>query len=756
MILKPWLPLLTLSVTLALAAEPAKACAWDDTYGSRFYSFFPPALNNFKALEAFHFSYDRLYNYDLLEPQASTNANLSDWQKYFGKSADQAQLLELVYGSEAEDLRGTLSFIDGKRGNPVPKFKDMPLMTELKAGKYREAIEYLYFAKQTEPLVVGYDSWEEEEAANPKDAEKRAEEALSALRKAKAPLIKLRYAYQAVRLYHYHGFEKEAIRTFEAQVKPLKNTGSLIYWWSLSDYAGAHRNLGQEVEAAYNFGLVWENCPSRRIQAWYGWRILSDEIWANVLDRCQNDHERAVQYFLRAFSPDALAIEDIAMVAKLEPNSTLTELLIIREINKLEASILGWPYNQTKPFYQGFRPNEYDQSGTTISELHDFVKLTLRDAKLQDKDFWVLADAYLSFLSSDFTAAQSKLQAAMPTLQPDAKLRASFIELAIRIATTRSANPASEASLYADVTKLRSQLDEENATHLASFLDEGMAWLYEQQKDQAKALLARNGYYRLWEKSSVEQVDAMIEFAKATKVNPYQQMLATRMYENPLNSLTELRGTRLLAGRRFEEAVKVFESLPQDYRKSSTSFTLKADPFQGRLVDIVHCDENGCEDNRYDKLSFAKRVLELQQKTVSDRANAARYHLELGHAFYNITFFGPAWQALDYFRSGGSWYYFGEHSEWYDFDPNNFDEVIDMELAEQHYNQAKELAKDKELAAEACFYAAKCEQNRGYIAGGDMNAYRDNFEQLNTTYRYTSFAKQAVQECKYYGFYVNR
>lgn len=750
-----WNLLLTCSVTLLLLNNTAKACAWDDNYGQTFYTFFPPQMHNFEALEAFHFSYERLYNFDLMEPAASETPNIAEWTRIFGAATDANELKGLIYTSEEEDLRGTLAYLSGKRGTPVPKFKDYALMPILKAGNFQEAISYLLFAKQVEPFVAGYDEWTDEKPRGVGQAEKKASEALKSMRSAKDDRIKLRYAFQAVRLYHYFGLEAQAIKTFESHVRSFEKTGGLIYWWALSDYAGALRESGREAEAAYQFSRVWDHCPSRRIQAWYGWRILSDEIWSQTIALCKDNHEKAVQHFLRAFSPDAIPTADIEAVQRLEPNSKLVELLVIREINKLESAVLGWPGNQKQPFYEGFQEASDASVRDRVSNLKRLIEQTLR-AKDGDKDFWVLADAYMSFLMADFEAATAKIKAAQPTLGPLAALRARFLLLAVRIASTRHIDEATETALYADVTQLRTQLNDENALHLAEFLDEGMGWLYEKQGQTAKAVLARNSYYHLFEQSSVKEVEAMIAFAARPKSTEYEKLLATRMGEQAVETLEELRATRMMAEGRFNEAIQVMEKLPLDYRKNSLSFQLKADPFEGRIKDIVHCDENGCEDDRYDKLSYAKHVLELEHKLKLDPANAARYHLELGHAFYNTTFFGPGWHALDYFRSSAGWYYFGEHSEWYQFDPNNFDEIIDMGPAEEHYRIAMELAKDKELAAEACFYAAKCEQNRGYMDGGDMSRFRENFELLNTKYRYTAFHDRLKTECLYFEFYVTR
>lgn len=750
-----WKAFFILFASLGILRPSTQACAWDDTYGQTFYTFFPPQMHNFQALEAFHFTYERLYNFDLLEPAASQAPNIAEWTKILGGTADQNELMGLIYTSVEEDLRGTLAYLDGKRGTPVPKFKDYAIMPVLKAGNYRECIAYLMFAKQVEPFVTGFDEWSDERPRGKSQAEKKANESLKLMRGAKDDRIKLRYGYQAVRLLHYYDLDAEAIQAFEAHVRPFEKSGGLIYWWSLSDYAGALRNTGKEAEAAYQFSRVWDNCPSRRIQAWYGWRVWSDEVWSQTEALCKNNHEKAVQHFLRAYAAEAVPAKDIEAIQRLEPNSKLVELLVIREINKLESSVLGWQGNVAQPMYEGFKEAKSEAVVDQIKGLKNVIEIALRSPG-GEKDFWVLGDAYLSFLTADFNGATAKIKAAQPTLAPDAALRARFMLLAIRIASTRKVDTAAETELFADVAALRKDLDDESSTHLADFLDEAMGWLYERQGQSAKAILARNRFTQLFDRSTVKEVEDMLAYATRPKTTDYEKLLVTRMGDNPTDALQELRGTRMMAEGRFADAVKVLEALPASYCAQSSTFQLFANPFEGRIIDIIHCDENGCEDKTFTKLTYARRVLELEQKIAQDPANAARYHLELGHARYNTTFFGPAWKAQDYWRSAAGWYYFGEDSEWYQFDPNNFDEVIDMEPAEAHYRKAMALARDPELAAEACYFAAKCEQNRGYMDGGDMGNFRTNFELLRSQYPQTAFYARLRSECRYFEFYVTR
>ena len=80
-----------------------------------------------------------------------------------------------------------------------------------------------------------------------------------------------------------------------------------------------------------------------------------------------------------------------------------------------------------------------------------------------------------------------------------------------------------------------------------------------------------------------------------------------------------------------------------------------------------------------------------------------------------------------------------------------------------------ETTKDRELAAKACFMAAKCEQNKFYNLAYDRgklynqhdefknekNIYRNYFRKPTDNYSDTGFYKEALEECMYFNDFVS-
>ncbi len=88
-----------------------------------------------------------------------------------------------------------------------------------------------------------------------------------------------------------------------------------------------------------------------------------------------------------------------------------------------------------------------------------------------------------------------------------------------------------------------------------------------------------------------------------------------------------------------------------------------------------------------------------------------------------------------------------------------------MDRARKYYEAALELAKNKELAARACFMLAKCDLNDFYIdPETEYHPYNDLIPVLPKAYNFyyfkfkdefsdTQFYEEVVEECSFLGAY---
>jgi hypothetical protein len=716
------------------------ACGWSDDWDGGFYRFFEPETRDLGEFSAFQFTFDRLYDYKLLEPENSATANLASWAKYLGPNYPLADIRKIVYETKLDQLNSIRKGLNNNKSLPRD-VSDNAIARDWAANKRLDLLDYLILAHQAEPLCnYGMDEWTEEEP-DMGSGQSIIEAAKMQAQKVQDSFLKLRYGYQALRLEQYTDQQAEATETYKRFILPVAQADPLIALWSRSHYAGCLRALGEEAEAAYQFSLVFDQCPSRRIQAWYSWRILSDEIWENAQAKCNGNHELAVLLFLRGFSPSAISMEDMQRMYELEPQSRLLEVLLVREINKYETEILGTTYSNESPVYKRLIPG-----GT--GELQNFVESVLAGGGMHDRNVWELANVYLQFLNGDTQAAMNNLAKKQAQLTGDGLLKGRLLDLVFRIGSAQSIDKDLENAIYKDLTNLSTKISPEEVDELSRFRDDAFGWLYAAKGENAKEILAHNHAGKLLDfPIDLTLVNDMISFNEKEDKTLYEKDLLKRLNSGKDNRdfLLDVKGTGLLGKNLLPEAVKVFSQISLSYRNSD-AFALDADPFRPVIKDIVHCEN--CGKGKYNKLSYTETIMDLQKKITTDPSKSAEYNILLGNAYYNTTFFGASWRTKDFFRSSGSWYSLGERSEYYQFDLATFDELVEMETPKNYYAKAINVSKDKEMAALATFLMAKCELNQFYIDGfNDLDKYRKGFSMLKLNYRKTDAYADLIKEC---------
>jgi hypothetical protein len=490
--------LVTLLSGCLIVAWPwsAQACAWSEEWDSDFYRFYTPEFSDLNEFKPFNFTFDRLYDYDLMSDSTSEAANLEEWQRYLGPGIKVADIRSAVYAMTVEELQAI-------RNGDAKTSASNTLVAEWKAGRRLEVLDYLILAHRAEPFCLYDDPWGEEER-NMEGVDQVIRSAVSAAKSGSDPYLRLRYAYQAVRLQQYNGDYEPAIETYRRLVLPNSAASPLIAQWAMCHYAGCLRNVEAEAEAAYVFSRVFDLCPSRRIQSWYGWRILSDDIWEAVQSKCKNNHEMAAVFFLRGYASDADPLDDMRQMQGLDPGSKMIEVLMLREVNKIERDLLGYPFSAEKPLNQRFSEKD-------ALDLHAFVNQVMASGKMHDPSAWQLASIYLRFLKGDIAGAGTELAAKQGGLSPEGQLKAKLMALVFRIAALKSVDRSVEITILEDYTSLSAELPSEKADQLKRFRDEALGWLYEAQGEKAKALLARGRCYEIYDTPiDLELVDDMI------------------------------------------------------------------------------------------------------------------------------------------------------------------------------------------------------------------------------------------------------
>lgn len=146
-------------------------------------------------------------------------------------------------------------------------------------------------------------------------------------------------------------------------------------------------------------------------------------------------------------------------------------------------------------------------------------------------------------------------------------------------------------------------------------------------------------------------------------------------------------------------------------------------------------------------------------------AVGAYYYYLVGLGHYNMSYFGHAWNAMDFYRSGYNWNRLAQGPIFpLRNSPHGNRENTDVSLALSFFEKALAEARNPELAARAAFMAARCQQKQwfchpdcSYKPGSPYvpilpENYRGYYERLRR-YQNSEFYQQIVQECKWLAYY---
>jgi hypothetical protein len=320
--------------------------------------------------------FPKLYKLYKGQAQKQMEDNIREWRERICRLATEADIHYLVYVAtigELEDLRTSVS------NNRIPLSYLGASMSEntfaryLHRNKCAEIVDYLIFAKKCEPYAVKPGGWEKPALAR-ESMQRLIQEGKQAFIRAESHYVRLRYAYQIVRLAHYAKLHEEVIALYDYLMPKIDHDPSIVEYWILGHKAGALLALDRRVESAYLFSRVFDRCPSKRESAFLSFRIRTDEEWEQCLLMCQSDRERAALYALRAHAEDSRLVEEMEKIYEYDPHSEFLEVLLVRELAQLEKDLLGLEFNDKKAGnkrYHG-RPRAY--AGQLVIDLQGFVR----------------------------------------------------------------------------------------------------------------------------------------------------------------------------------------------------------------------------------------------------------------------------------------------------------------------------------------------------------------------------------------------
>ncbi|WP_462267379.1 hypothetical protein [Mucilaginibacter sp.] len=317
-----------IAVIMACSDEP-------DPY-DYYTSFFHSDIQGKKDFGAFYFT-DYQFTYTDDEPASEAAINAAEWADYLGQPVQSQDVKQVMYDLDSIRKKSLVNAIE----------QDLPLtgnlatnnfLQSLKQPAHQAALQYYKFALEVEPLAnTTYDEWN----PAPKDTAAiagAAQKALEAAGTTDDSFIKLRYYYQAQRLFHYGQDYEKASKIYDQYISPVSSK-SHAKGWALSCRAGEERRTGDSTVAAYQFSKVFANYPERRVLAYRNYHYIGAPL-NEVLKHARTPEEKANLYAIQGFANPEIESDHLEQVYDNAPSSPMVGVLLVREINKLEQYYL--------------------------------------------------------------------------------------------------------------------------------------------------------------------------------------------------------------------------------------------------------------------------------------------------------------------------------------------------------------------------------------------------------------------------------
>lgn len=750
-----------LSLLAVYVPQPStQACGWSDE-GEYYFKFFTPEIFSPPALIPFNYTFDRFYSTDWYEGGDQAD-NLADWRQYLRNFPSEQELREVIYGTSYAFLEDIEKYVQGKKKELGEAVIEQNALVRLwKQKSDLDVLTYLKYAKRCEHFVST--GWEETPVIPDDQAEQLTTEMAAEYGRVKSDFMKLRYAFQIVRLAHYAGQHKEALALYDTYVEPIQMKG-LVKDWCIALKAGALRRTGREAEAAYLFSRVFDTCPSKRPQSFQSFVITTDENWEASLNLCKDNHEKSVLYAIRAIEPDANAMEDVRKVYALDPASPFMDLLLIREINKLENDLFGYQFAENQPIYSGYFGFEESDVKSRTEELGQFVHQVAAEKKAHSPELWAIASGYVDFMNGKYDNASQTLKAMFnqPGLDAEKTAGAKLLAFVVNCSRTENADMQSENALMAEYNQLAGELDEYQGKRAFEFMENVLTRLYRKQGQPAKYVLAGHLTEGMVGQPSHPLLIDMQEWVNKPTKSDYEKVLLARFNDYVgMDYVYELRGTLYLKKGQYDKAIAEFKKIP-----ASGLPTLGPNPFDYKTVSPVNCEDwegeyDGCQENVYTKLSLAQRMKALEDEAKANPDKAGMNYFLLGNAMYNMSYYGQGWRILDNNRSTYAWNEPEKEAPLYPASNWEGVEYTDLSLSRQYLEMALGKTGDRELKAKIIFSLAKIEQKDYYLSEDFEMYYMQTafgydkwFTKLKKEYSDTKYYREAIRECMYFDSFV--
>lgn len=752
--------MLLVAVLLTVFAAKSNACGWYSP-DNEYFNLFAQEIMKDPRYRPFLLTYENRF----YPNEGVRNANIEEWQAFLGLSYDDTRYL--VFESSREDLQQLTkgkSAADSRLSFATPEF----------VKKHKQSLLYLAYAKYLEPYMYiapdeksdddnGY--WWYGDGHEHDASELDYDKVKTVLTKSWAAEsdneLKLRYGYQMVRLAHYTRRYAEAVKLFDQYVEPL-GLKTEVYYYALSQKAGALSGMGEKEKANREFVRVFANSVDLKVSAYtsmtMGWdnQISFNEFVAGAA----NDNERNDIYFLMGYSEFNNPTNEIAKIVANNPDAIQAKVLMVRAINVIERNLLG---GQNCHEDANARDSRYP--AICSDEIKAFLNQTLSISDKQcnaasDKNFWNLASSYLHFLNKDYDKASENLS----HVKSNDELYMTMVHnltAYIDICRQPKITPDVERTLFANYKDvMTSGVSGFNSYDWdGSFIQKVMANRYELQGDVAKCFLVKNSLKAIEDNPNETLLAELQSFLNKKKKTPYEEYIATSStigVANTNNYIAYVKGVLRLTEGDLKTAKSCFEKqtrLSVSKRIFGHNIMVWYSGEENLVMRDDYIDEFPFIQDKMTELEVTDALMQLQKIGSKEKDDySAKANYLIANFFYNVSVTGYYRHYLRFDNNNGYCdYKYGSYGD------NVYKNTL--ELSRTYLEKARKTATNNELKAHIAFAMAKNAQQDLEATARSSWDYSmvipdHQFEELDQ-YKGTEYHSAVYSNCLYYRDYHN-
>jgi hypothetical protein len=756
--IKNWM----LSLTLLISASISMACSWYPSGDEIRFSLFSSHLADGDDISSLFYSVHYFNDYKVDEYTGPTE-NLQEWYNYFNGRYDLETLDQFIYKGR-----------DAKQD-----FTTNKLFMDLKAGSNPDVMQYLLFALAIEEMLeVDYWSDKEMDIEGLKAILPQAE---SYMHKTRDTYLKLRYAYQLVVINYYIG-DYNQVANYHKNHVMTSNEQSVIKYWSMLYYANTQSDRDERL---YLLSKVFDNSKSKARFIYQRYPSDVSKV-QGVLAKCATNEEKAAVLSIVAFKNPGRAIDQIEEIAHLNANSELLDILLIREINKME----DWYFTD---YYTGFGSAIY--SGCWECDAFEFIKdknfqsdkeylqkvIKVTESITQKKGFknrglWFTSLAYMNYMLNEEKETDKFLSLAKKHAQSDeVKGQLAVIDLLHLVKYQENWDKGFQKELVDAIAQVDANVDhiykydrfrsqimlaisrkylyEDDLVLAALFEAQVKGGVIEQYGWGSRDYSGYQAFDLLNENAKSEDLDALFELWEKKDKTPLEDDLFKEL-EIYKWRLTDLWATQYFREDNLGKALEIYETIPDSVwqvndweRHYYYAEELDNDPFETNMYGRSY---GKTAEKTYTKPEFIKEIIRLRTELDGPMVKEKAYYaLLLGNAYYNMTHHGNSYYFTEY--SWSSWERGGY--------PRNQDYYYNSERALAYYEMAETYAPNEAYAAFCRRMQLKCVKDAVYFSQQDVSYDKRDYSALEKAWQ--DFANEypehapKLQNCDHYIYYSN-